>query len=503
MRLLSELYPLQIGTTGPTGSVGNTGFTGSTGNTGLTGVTGPTGGTGATGQTGQTGQTGGTGATGQTGAGVTGFTGSTGVTGPTGATGVAGQSTSYYSYIADTTSTSTPPPSGDIRWNNAIQTNSSQIYVSHLTDDGVDIDIFLALIKQNDTLIIQDKNNSANYQRWAVSGSPTIIDNNYASFPVTLGTSTISFSNTTPLILATITSGVTGPTGPTGGTGITGQTGLTGGTGATGQTGAGVTGFTGPTGQTGGTGATGQTGLTGVTGPTGETGITGQTGLTGGTGATGQTGLTGPTGVTGTTFDYVAVTNNVTLSSNEGFIFNTYTVPITATLPLNPLTGAFINITFERYGSNNLTIERNGSNIDGVAEDLICDVSGNFSLIYTNIVVGWKFIPYSGLTFAPATLTLDTVTASRPFQLTDSSEFITANSTSAITLTVPNDNSVNFSNGTQISVLRLNTGTVALSTANGVTLRSAENKRSIRAQNSVATVVKLSANDWSLFGDIS
>jgi hypothetical protein len=313
--------------------------------------------------------------------------------------------------------------------------------------------------------------------------------------------------------------GQTGPTGSTGGTGTTGQTGVTGPTGQTGPTGltggtgtTGQTGVTGPTGQTGPTGLTGGTGTTGFTGPTGSTGSTGSTGVTGPTGNTGvtgptgagTTGTTGATGQTGSSFDYISIeSNSTTLSSNEGFIFNTYTSPITATLPLNPLTGAFINITFEKYSSNNLTIERNGSNIDGVAEDLICDVSGNFSLIYTNIVVGWKFIPYSGLTFAPATLTLDTVTTSRSFQLTDSSEFITANSSSAITLTIPNDNSVNFSNGTQISILRLNTGTVTLSAANGVTLRSAENKRNIRAQNSVATVVKLSANDWSLFGDIS
>ena len=304
--------------------------------------------------------------------------------------------------------------------------------------------------------------------------------------------------------------GLIGPTGAQGNTGLTGPTGVQGNTGLTGPTGTqGNTGLIGPTGVQGNTGQTGSQGSTGATGAgsTGATGITGSTGSQGNTGATGaggNTGATGVTGQTGTSFDYISiVSNSTTLSSNDGFIFNTYTTPITATLPLNPLTGAFINITFERYGSNNLTIERNGSNIDGVAEDLICDVSGNFSLIYTNIVVGWKFIPYSGLTFAPATLTLDTVTTSRSFQLTDSSEFITANSTSAITLSIPDDNSVNFTNGTQISILRLNTGTVALSAANGVTLRSAENKRSIRAQNSVATVVKLSANDWSLFGDIS
>jgi len=196
--------------------------------------------------------------------------------------------------------------------------------------------------------------------------------------------------------------GETGATGPTGLTGVTGPTGSTGPTGA-GETGAtGVTGPTGSTGLTGVTGSTGPTGAgeTGTTGPTGPTGDFGPTGPTGAgeTGATGPTGPTGPTGVDGTDFNYTAVTSDQTLTSNAGYIFNTTSGSISATLPSSPEVGEFVNITLTVGSGNLLYILRNGSNINGVNEDLACDVSGTFSLIYTNSTTGWKFVPFSGLT---------------------------------------------------------------------------------------------------------
>jgi hypothetical protein len=72
---------------------------------------------------------------------------------------------------------------------------------------------------------------------------------------------------------------------------------------------------------------------------------------------------------------------------------------MTLTLPASPTPGEYINFQFTRGSNNNLTIARNGVNINGVAEDLVCDVSANFSLIYgTEASVGWRFVPNSGLT---------------------------------------------------------------------------------------------------------
>jgi len=261
-----------IGSTGATGPQGTPGgATGSTGATGL-GATGATG-LGAAGATGATGRTGSTGATG---------IGSTGATGPQ---GQAGQSTSYYEYRADTTGNGTPSGFGKIRWNNAIQTNATALHVSHSTSTGVDIDSFLALFKENDTLLIQDKTNSTRLQRWIISGNPIIVNNSYVTFPVTIVTSTYSFANDESLIFAVSVAGSPGATGPQGTTGATGPQGTTGATGPQGNLGS--------TGATG-SGATGATGPQGLEGPTGNQGTTGATGPTGIQGATGSTGPTNP-----------------------------------------------------------------------------------------------------------------------------------------------------------------------------------------------------------------
>ena len=194
--------------------------------------------------------------------------------------------------------------------------------------------------------------------------------------------------------------GATGNTGLQGATGATGNTGLQGSTGATGNTGEqGATGVTGNTGAQGATGATGS-GATGATGSTGATGLSGNDGATGatGSGATGATGVQGPTGASGSDFNYTEITTSQTLTSNEGYLFNSASGAITATLPASPAVGSFINVTFTKGNGNNLTIARNSSNINSLAEDLICDIEGTFSLIYTDATIGWKFIPWNGLT---------------------------------------------------------------------------------------------------------
>jgi hypothetical protein len=212
------------GSTGPAGATGPTGSTGTTGPTGLVGVTGNVGPTGATGPTGAAST----------------VPGATGATGPTGPTGADGGSASYFDYLADTSATSGAPTNGDILWNNATQISATQLNISHINSDGVDVDIFLGLIKTGDVLVVQDKNLSDNFQRWTVSATPTLLTG-YVTVPVTLassgGTGTTNFANNHALIVAIVSTGVVGPTGPIGATGPTGSTGPTGPTGSTGSTG--------------------------------------------------------------------------------------------------------------------------------------------------------------------------------------------------------------------------------------------------------------------------
>jgi len=161
--------------------------------------------------------------------GATGPTGPTGSTGPTGAAGANGSSSSYYNYRADNGAT---PSTGHISWSNfATQIASTYIRVSHIDQNGDDIDIFLNLVQQGNQLIIQDANLSDNYQTWLVSGTPIPnTGSGYVQYPITLVGSggSPNFANNHPIILAVIASATPGPTGPTGPTGATGATGPTG-----------------------------------------------------------------------------------------------------------------------------------------------------------------------------------------------------------------------------------------------------------------------------------
>jgi hypothetical protein len=136
-------------------------------------------------------------------------------------------------------------------WNNATQINSTILYVDHLTRDSIDIDVFLALIKTGDSIVIQDENDSTRFQKWTVSGTPTqtLV---YTSIPVTYVNGGYSFSNGQDIIFIPLSIGIEGPQGPQGFQGFQGPTGSNGTNGTQGNQG-----FQGPTGSTGPRGATG------------------------------------------------------------------------------------------------------------------------------------------------------------------------------------------------------------------------------------------------------
>jgi collagen type VII alpha len=320
------------GATGPVGLQGATGVTGQTGPQGIQGIQGiqgPIGSTGAQGPQGiqgLTGDTGPTGLTGQTGPhgttgpqGVTGNTGPSGPTGSTGPQGLPGQTQVFFKYKADVSGgTSPPPPFGYIRWDNATQINATNLYVHMNTQDGVDIDLYLATLGVNDLIYVQSQILSNDYQEWKISGTPVFdASNDYWTFPVTLDASggVSQFTNNQDIALIAqqgAAPGDTGPTGPAGSTGATGSIGATGPQGSTGPAGdtgpqgiqgiQGIQGLTGPQGIQGIQGPIGPQGIQGIQGIQGDTGSTGPSGpvgLTGDTGATGPIGATGPQGIQG------------------------------------------------------------------------------------------------------------------------------------------------------------------------------------------------------------
>jgi len=85
------------------------------------------------------------------------------------------------------------------------------------------------------------------------------------------------------------------------------------------------------------------------------------------------------------TFSSATKTANYTAAINEGVLTDTTAGAFTVTLPASPITGAVVVVADDSnsWGTNNLTIGRNGSTIAGLAEDLVCDISSiSVQLIY-------------------------------------------------------------------------------------------------------------------------
>jgi len=82
---------------------------------------------------------------------------------------------------------------------------------------------------------------------------------------------------------------------------------------------------------------------------------------------------------------YVVKTANYTTQDKEGVLANTTGGAFTVTLPATPATGAQVVVADAGgvWGTNNLTVGRNGSTISNVAQDLVCDISGvSVQLVY-------------------------------------------------------------------------------------------------------------------------
>jgi hypothetical protein len=97
--------------------------------------------------------------------------------------------------------------------------------------------------------------------------------------------------------------------------------------------------------------------------------------------------------LSGSTFSWITTDSNYVAQSGNHIFIDTTNSPVTVTLPAAPDVGD--NVTFVDYagtfGTNNLTFDRNGNLIMGLAEDLIVDVphAAN-ALIYSGTTNGWK-----------------------------------------------------------------------------------------------------------------
>jgi hypothetical protein len=75
---------------------------------------------------------------------------------------------------------------------------------------------------------------------------------------------------------------------------------------------------------------------------------------------------------------YIFTSTPVEATDKQGVLTDTSVAAFTVTLPPTPSTGAQVVIADagSNWGTNNLTVARNGSTIGGLAEDLVCDITG-------------------------------------------------------------------------------------------------------------------------------
>jgi hypothetical protein len=102
-----------------------------------------------------------------------------------------------------------------------------------------------------------------------------------------------------------------------------------------------------------------------------------------------QTGF----GRTGTVdWDTTAKTASFTAVSGNGYFVNTTSGTITLTLPASPSAGDIVGVNdyARNFATNNLTVARNGSNIQGVATDATVATNGQSTMfVYVDATKGW------------------------------------------------------------------------------------------------------------------
>jgi hypothetical protein len=85
-------------------------------------------------------------------------------------------------------------------------------------------------------------------------------------------------------------------------------------------------------------------------------------------------------------------TTGFTAVAGEGYFCDTTSAAFTVTLPASPSAGDLVGIKdyANTADTNNITIGRNGSNIEGVANDFVIEVEGgSITLIYVDATKGW------------------------------------------------------------------------------------------------------------------
>jgi hypothetical protein len=235
---------------------------------------------------------------------------------------------------------------------------------------------------------------------------------------------------------------------------------------------------------------------------------------------------------------YIFTTTPVTATNRQGVLTSTAGGAFTVTLPATPSTGAQVVVADagNAWGTNNLTVARNGSTIGGLAENLVCDITGaSVQFVYDgttwevyaqiggqggSVVTldGTQTLTNKTISGASNTLTVDgtnavgfrtipqnSQSAAYTAVLADSGKqiFHPSADTTARTFTIPANSSVAYPIGTALTFINQNGAGVVTIAITTDTMRLAgagtTGSRTLAA-NGIATAIKITSTEWIISG---
>jgi hypothetical protein len=179
-------------------------------------------------------------------------------------------------------------------------------------------------------------------------------------------------------------------------------------------------------------------------------------------------------------------------------LVNTSTIASIITLPATPTDGNFISVIDAGNNSsvNNITIDRNGNNIDGLAQDVVIDInSGRWEFIWDDANSTWHSYYMIGIWTSYIGQNLQTGT-SYELVLADAGKIVEMNNGSANTLNIPANVAIPFPINTRIDVVQFGAGQTTI-TITSNTLRGAPK---ISGQYKMISLWKRAATEWVVIG---